>query len=74
MLWHQGESDIGMDSDYYAERLTNAIVGSKQLAGWEFPWFVAQVSYMDPVHTSYDTTRKAQKALWDKGIAMAGPG
>jgi hypothetical protein len=73
VLWHQGEADVAMDPDYYATLLTNTIVASKLYAGWEFPWFVAQVSYIDPAHPSFDTTRKAQKALWDKGIALQGP-
>lgn len=73
VLWHQGESDTGMNSDDYARLLTNVIWGSKVEAGWEFPWFVAQVSYHDPTHNSFDSTRNAQKQLWDSGVALEGP-
>jgi serine/threonine protein kinase len=37
VLWHQGESDVGMAADEYARRLTTVIQASKRAAGWEFP-------------------------------------
>ncbi len=73
VLWHQGESDVGLTSDEYALRLTEVIRGSTAAAGWQFPWFVAQVSYHNPEKPSYATTRSAQKQLWDTGVALAGP-
>jgi hypothetical protein len=73
VLWHQGESDVGMAADEYARRLTAVIQGSKRAAGWEFPWFVAQVSYHNPNNASFPNPRKAQKQLWDTGIALEGP-
>lgn len=73
VLWHQGESDVGMTTDEYAQKFTSTIRASKQLAGWEFPWVVAQVSYHNPEKPSFDTTRNAQKRLWDQGIALEGP-
>lgn len=73
VLWHQGESDVAMTSEQYAKLLTNTIQGSKAAAGWEFPWFGAQVSYCDVRHTSYPTTRNAQQLLWNTGIALEGP-
>jgi hypothetical protein len=73
VLWHQGESDTGMISDEYAIKLTNIIRSSKQQAGWEFPWFVARVSYHSPQEPSFASTRDAQKRLWDEGVALEGP-
>lgn len=73
VLWHQGESDIGMTSDEYAQRLTAIIRGSTTEAGWQFPWMVAQVSYHNPGQPSHDTTRNAQKNLWAQGVALEGP-
>ncbi|HLV79619.1 MAG TPA: sialate O-acetylesterase, partial [Chthonomonadaceae bacterium] len=73
VLWHQGESDVGLPSADYAARLSAVIEASKQLAGWEFPWFVAQVSYINPHLVSFPTTRNAQKQLWDTGVALEGP-
>jgi hypothetical protein len=73
LLWHQGESDVGMTSAEYAERLTRVIEASKKAAGWDFPWFVAQVSYHNPSSPSFPTTREGQKKLWQKGIALEGP-
>jgi serine/threonine protein kinase len=73
VLWHQGESDVGMTSDDYAQQLTNVIEASKKEAGWDFPWVVAQVSYHDPEHPSYPSTREAQKKLWETKVAVEGP-
>jgi serine/threonine protein kinase len=73
LQWHQGESDVGMTSDEYAELLTKVIEQSKKAAGWDFPWFVAQVSYHNPNSPSFVTTRDAQKKLWEKGVALEGP-
>ena len=73
VLWHQGESDTGMTSEDYGQRLATVIQSSKQLAGWEFPWFVAQVSYHNPKELSFATTRDAQKKLWDTNVALEGP-
>ena len=73
LIWHQGEADIRMDSNLYATLLAKVIKSSQAEAGWDFPWFVAQVSYQNPAATSFDTTRDAQKKLWDLGIAMQGP-
>jgi hypothetical protein len=73
VLWHQGESDVDMPSDDYARHLTAIIRESKKEAGWDVPWFVAQVSYQNPSKRSFDTTRVAQKKLWDAGVALEGP-
>lgn len=73
LLWHQGESDVEKLGDEYRIKLARIILTSNERAGWAFPWFVARVSYQDPERASYDTTRDAQKALWDAGIALEGP-
>lgn len=73
VLWHQGEADVGGKSDDYAQNLTGIIRASTTAAGWQFPWFVAQVSYLNPERPSSETTRAAQKKLWDRGIALEGP-
>jgi serine/threonine protein kinase len=73
VLWHQGESDVGMSSNEYADRLAAVIRGSHEAAGWDFPWFVARVSYHNPEHPSFPSTRDGQKKLWDSGVALEGP-
>jgi hypothetical protein len=73
LLWHQGESDVGLTADEYGRLLTNVITASKKEAGWDFPWFVAQVSYHNVQSPSFPTTRAAQKQLWDRHVALEGP-
>lgn len=73
VLWHQGESDVQMPVDEYVTKMTNIIESSKRLAGWEFPWCVAMVSYHNPDHPSWPNTRAAHKKLWDTAVAVEGP-
>ncbi|MEI7634533.1 MAG: sialate O-acetylesterase [bacterium] len=73
VMWHQGESDVVMTSKTYAQLLTNVILKSNEEAGWSFPWIVAQVSYHNPEKPSHPSTRAAQKALWETGMAIEGP-
>lgn len=73
VLWHQGEADVKMPSEEYAARLAGIIRASTASAGWQFPWFVARVSYQDPGQVSFPAPREAQKKLWDAGIALEGP-
>lgn len=73
VLWHQGESDVQMPVDEYVAKMTTVIERSKAEAGWDFPWFVAMVSYHNPEHTSWPNTRAAHKKLWDTGVALQGP-
>jgi hypothetical protein len=73
VLWHQGESDVNMPADEYAKKMGNLIQGSKKEAGWDFPWFVAQVSYQNPYNPSFPSVRAGQKKLWDTGVAQEGP-
>jgi serine/threonine protein kinase len=73
VLWHQGESDTGMPSAEYGRKMTALIQQSRKAAGWEVPWFVAQVSYHNPNDTMTAAMREAQKKLWDSGVALEGP-
>ncbi len=73
LLWHQGESDVGMPSDEYYEKLRHVILASRAESGWYLPWFVAQASYHNPEKPSFDSVRKAQAKLWQDGIALQGP-
>jgi serine/threonine protein kinase len=73
VLWHQGESDTGMTADDYARKMTTLIEQSRGAAGWNVPWFVAQVSYHNPKATSFASVRDGQKKLWDSGAALEGP-
>jgi hypothetical protein len=73
VLWHQGESDIKMTTGQYEALLTNTIVSSRKQAGWNVPWFVAQVSYHNPNAKTHDTVRDAQANIWKKGVAFEGP-
>ena len=78
LLWHQGESDVDqaaankISADDYRGKLETIIKTSKSQAGWDFPWFVAEVSY-HPGSPSNPDFRAAQKSLWDHGIALQGP-
>ncbi len=73
VLWHQGESDVQMDPEEYVMKMTRAINASTKLAGWQYPWIVAQVSYHNENNPSWPNTRLAHKLLWDRGIALEGP-
>jgi len=73
LLWHQGESDVRMKSDVFYRKMLRLIEGSKVDAGWEFPWFVAQVSYHSPKAPRFESTRSAHARLWREGIAERGP-
>jgi hypothetical protein len=79
LLWHQGESDshqqpqYDISADVYRQLLERVIRASREQAGWEFPWFVAQASYHTPNDPSCPPIREAQAALWQSGIALEGP-
>ena len=73
VLWHQGESDIGMPADEYYAKLLNTINASRTEAGWQFPWFVAQASYHNVDKPRFDNVRGAQQRLWQHGHALEGP-
>lgn len=48
ILFHQGESDVGNGTSYeeYKSSILSAITGSREIAGWDVPWVIAQVSYV----------------------------
>ena len=73
VLWHQGESDVGMAADEYARKMTVLIRETQKATGWDVPWFVAQVSYHNPNSVSFPNPRAGQKKLWDTGVAFEGP-
>jgi hypothetical protein len=73
VLWHQGESDVAMPPEEYVRKMTALIQETQKSAGWEVPWFVAQVSYHNPNSVSFPNPRAAQKKLWETGVAFEGP-
>ena len=80
VLWHQGESDANqkdptrtLPGQLYQEYLGRIIRDSRHEAGWDAPWFVAQVSYHVPGDEASEDIRTAQAALWKSGQALPGP-
>ena len=79
LLWHQGESDSNqkpghdIPGEEYGRMLREVIAASRREAGWNFPWFVAQVSYNRPDQPTCVPVREAQSRLWREGIALEGP-
>ena len=73
MLWHQGESNAKDTSEFYFNTLSATIAASHAVAGWYFPWFVAQTSYSNPTEASHANPRDGQKRLWTEGLAFEGP-
>ncbi len=79
-LWHQGESDANqkdptrtLPGTLYRTHLERLIRSSQEAVGWKVPWFVAQASYHTPDDPGSPDIRAAQQALWDSGVALAGP-
>ncbi len=80
VLWHQGESDANqkdanrtLPGGLYTKFQEQIILDSRREAGWEVPWFVAQVSYHTPDDAGSLDIRAAQQALWKSGAALEGP-
>lgn len=79
VLWHQGESDAHQGPGHeiepaeYQRMMERLIREMRTRAGWGLPWFVAQVSYHNPVNSSTPAIRAAQAALWKEGHALQGP-
>lgn len=73
VLWHQGESDVAMSSQEYETKMEAIITGLRAGAGWDFPFFVAQVSYHNPENPRFESTRSAQRRLWERQVASPGP-
>ena len=68
VLWHQGEADYATPANDYAGGMTEIIRASQKAAGWDVPWFVAQVLVPESrcggvgVHA-----RRAEEAVGDEG-------
>lgn len=80
VLWHQGESDANqkdagrtLPGELYRKFLEQLIRESCREVGWEFPWFVAQVSYHTPDDPGSADIRGAQESIWKSGVALEGP-
>jgi hypothetical protein len=79
VLWHQGESDWKQPEGHdiplaeYRADLTDLIAASRTAAGWEVPWFVAQVSYGSPGQPGAAEMRAQQLAVVDGRLTLAGP-
>jgi hypothetical protein len=79
LLWHQGESDAhqqpahDIPASEYARMLERIIRVSRERAGLDYPWFVAQASYHTPDDPSCPPIRDAQRSLWQSGLALEGP-
>ena len=61
-----------MNPDEYDRKMTALIQASRQTAGWDVPWFVAQATY-HPGDGPKAEIREAQKKLWESGLALQGP-
>ncbi len=79
VLWHQGESDAHQGPGHeiaaagYQRMMERLIREMRARAGWDFPWFVARVSYHSPTDASAPEIRAAQEALSTEGLALEGP-
>ena len=73
LLWHQGESDVGMRRTEYHDRLLTLIRATRLEAGWDVPWGLARVSYHSPDRPRFESTRGAQQQLIEEGAAFEGP-
>lgn len=79
VLWHQGESDAHQGPGHeiepaqYQRMMERLIREMRTRGGWDFPWFVAQVSYHNPADPGTPAIRAAQAALWKDGLALQGP-
>ncbi len=71
VLWHQGETDVAMDGGKYFDLLKTVITKSREKAGWDVPWIVAQATFP---HTPKDNPiRLAQARIWVEDFAYEGP-
>lgn len=73
VLWHQGEADNEVPPGVYYQNMVRLITDSNCLAGWSFPWFVANATFTNPHRIPIPDERAAQQRLWNDGIALKGP-
>ena len=63
VLWHQGESDFGTTSQDYSRKLKNVIEGSREGAGFDVPWLIAEVSYVGELDTAFIKAHCAPQSI-----------
>jgi hypothetical protein len=76
LLWHQGENDAdtGMITKSYTDALADLITGLRSEVDRDFPFFVAQSSFIPwPKDSVSPDIRAAQQLLWARGTALEGP-
>ena len=73
VLWHQGETDIDLQTseEAYRQRLKRLVNQIRADAGWEVPWVVARASF--PELPRENPVRLAQAALCQEGVVLPGP-
>lgn len=70
ILWHQGEADsVGVSAATYQTNLQTIIATSRADAGWNFPWYIAQASYLP----STNFTKQMPVAAGQRALAWASP-
>ena len=74
VIWIQGETDvvIRMPEEEYTRKLESIIESLHRDLCWNFPWFVAKVSYLNNEQQSYEPIRKAQEKVISDGFAFMG--
>lgn len=76
LLWHQGENDAdtGMSTAQYSDGLADIIQAWRADLGRDFPFFVAQASFIPWLQNCISPEiRAAQRLLDERGIALPGP-
>ena len=74
VIWIQGETDVvnKMPPEEYTMKLETIIENLRRNAGWNFPWFVAKVSYLNNEQQRYEPIRQAQEKVIIDGYALPG--
>ena len=70
-LWHQGETDSigGVPATTHSGYLTGMITGSRSEAGWNIPWYLAEVSF----HGSSNLTKQEPVAAGQRLAIHSNP-
>ena len=74
LIWIQGETDVAskMPSDEYKLKLENLLNNLRKEVCWNFPCFVAKVSYLNDQERAYEPMRVAQENVIKEGYAFRG--
>ncbi|VGO15654.1 hypothetical protein PDESU_04239 [Pontiella desulfatans] len=74
ILWHQGEADSGAGTAFatYRDRLASIIAQTRTDAGWNIPWYVAEVSRLSgsnllkgmPINAAQRAVIHADENVW----------